>query len=115
MGEVFLHNLALQLRADIYAPGDMIIRKGETGREMFIISRGTIEVIDDSGKVLNTLSDGAFFGELSLISAQPRTASIRAATPCDMFILDKKTFDQAIKNNPEFLEKIKTVAKERYK
>ena len=115
LGEVFLHNLALQLRADIYAPGDLIIRKGETGREMFIISRGTIEVIDDSGKVLNTLSDGAFFGELSLISAQPRTASIRAATPCDMFILDKKTFDQAIKNNPEFLEKIKTVAKERYK
>lgn len=115
LGEVFLHNLALHLRADIYSRGDLIIRKGDLGNEMFIISRGTVEVVNDEGKVMATLADGAFFGELSLLNSQPRTANIRAASNCDVFILDKKAFERAMKNHPEFLEKIRTIAEERYK
>ena len=61
------------------------------------------------------MRDGAFFGELSLLNASPRTASIRATTDCDIFILSKKDFDRVLKTYPEFLGKIKKIAEERYK
>ncbi|RLS25254.1 MAG: glucose-6-phosphate dehydrogenase [Planctomycetota bacterium] len=114
-GKIFLYNLAINLRPDIYAPGDFIIKKGEVGTEMFIISSGSVEVLDDEGKIINTMGDGAFFGELSLLNATPRTATIRAASDCDIFILAKKDFDRVLKTYPEFLGKIKKIAEERYK
>ncbi|MSR31095.1 MAG: glucose-6-phosphate dehydrogenase [Gemmataceae bacterium] len=112
--EVFLHNLAINLRPDIYSQGDLIIRHGEIGKEMFIISRGSVEVLNEAGKVMATLADGAFFGELSLLNSIPRTATIRALTPCDVFILDKADFDRVLKLHPDFAENLKEMANKRY-
>ena len=41
----FLHDLVLKMRASIFTPGDMICRRGEVAREMFIIADGILEVI----------------------------------------------------------------------
>jgi glucose-6-phosphate 1-dehydrogenase len=111
---VGLHNLAMMLRPVVASPGEIIVRKGEVGREMYVICRGQVEVLDGAGKPLNTLREGDFFGEISLILSQPRIATIRAVAPCDLFVLDKTDFDRVLQNHPEFAGPLRKIALERY-
>ena len=64
----------MALRPMVYAAGEYVIRKGEPGKEMYFLARGQVEVLGDSGPALATLQPGDFFGELSLLLSQPRTA-----------------------------------------
>ena len=51
----------------VYSPGDYVCRKGDVGKEMYIIKRGKLDVVADDGKtVFVTLADGAVFGEVGL-------------------------------------------------
>lgn len=111
---MFLHTLAMALKADVYDAGDVIIRQGQPGHEMYFISRGEVEVYNDKNQVLRTLQAGDFFGELSLLHSQPRAASVRAKTSCDLFILEKADFDKALKERPEFAEALRQNAEEHY-
>jgi glucose-6-phosphate 1-dehydrogenase len=99
---VFLHNLSMMLRPVVYSPGDDIIRAGDTGHEMYVICRGLVDVFDRAGRQLATLGEGQFFGELSLLSRQPRTATIRARTPCNLFVLDGADFQRTVAMHPDF-------------
>ncbi len=111
---VFLHNLAMMLKPVVYSPGEYIIRKGEMGSEMYFICRGQVEVLDDAGATLKTMGDGDFFGELSLLFSQPRTASIRADTPCDLFVLSTGDFNRILQDHPRFAESLRQAVRERY-
>jgi glucose-6-phosphate 1-dehydrogenase len=113
-GPVFLHNLALMLKPVVYGAGEYVIRKGEAGDAMYVICRGQVNVLDESGAAMNSLGEGDFFGEISLLLDQPRTASIRAATPCDLFILDKADFQRALQAEPQFAASLRDVARSRY-
>ncbi len=111
---VFLHGLALALKADVFDPGDVIIRQGDPGHEMYFICRGEAEVLNERNEVLRMLQAGDFFGELSLLLSQPRAATVRAKTSCDLFILEKADFDKALKDRPEFAEALRANAKTHY-
>jgi Cyclic nucleotide-binding domain/Ion channel len=109
-----VREMALQLRPVVFTPGDFIFRAGQYGYNMYFISRGTVEIIAPDGiAVLTTLTDGQFFGELALLFSQPRTASVRAVDYCDLYTLDKDTFDHVLTRYPEFAAHIKEVADER--
>jgi glucose-6-phosphate 1-dehydrogenase len=110
---VFLHNLAMMLKPKIYPAGADIIREGEPGSEMYFICRGEVEVLNRAGKRLSTLAEGGFFGEMSLLLSQPRTASIRAATLCDLFVLERADFEKVLKDFPQFAQSLQEVAKQR--
>jgi voltage-gated potassium channel len=70
---------------------------------MFFISRGQCEVIGTDGRtVVATLRGGDFFGEIALLEHRPRSASVRAATYCDLYRLDKESFERVIAKFPEF-------------
>lgn len=112
---VFLHSLALMLKPDVFAPGDFIIRKGGTGSEMFFIVRGEVDVLADGDKVVGTLREGDFFGETALLLSQSRTASIRAKTQCDLYVLDKKSFNNVLKEHPQLAKSILEISKTRYR
>jgi len=109
-----VREMALQLRPVVFTPGDFIILVGQYGRNMYFISRGTVEIIAPDGKtVLDTLKDGQFFGEVALLFVQPRNASVRAVDYCDLYTLDKDTFDHVLAQYPEFAAHIKEEAERR--
>jgi glucose-6-phosphate 1-dehydrogenase len=107
---VLLHNLALVLQPVVFAAGDVIVRKGDVGDTLFVICRGRVEVLDSSGKQINTLAEGEFFGEMALLFSQPRLATIRALTPCDLFVLGKEEFERALKEDPQFAATLRETA-----
>jgi glucose-6-phosphate 1-dehydrogenase len=111
---VFLQALAMMLKPVAFDPGDDIIRQGEAGREMYFISRGEVEVLDGSGSRVAALGEGDFFGELSLLLSQPRNATVRARTACDLFVLEQQDFAAALKGHPEFAGSLQEAARKRY-
>jgi glucose-6-phosphate 1-dehydrogenase len=112
---VLLHRLAMMLRPAVAAAGDVIVRRGEPGEEMYFLCRGQAEAVDDTGRRLNVLGDGDFFGELSLLVRRPRTATVRALTPCDLFVLDRAEFDGLMRDYPRFEATLRENARTRYR
>jgi voltage-gated potassium channel len=102
-GEELIKEIALVMQPVIYTPGDTVFHAGEPGADMFFISRGHCEVIGTDGRsIVATLREGDFFGEIALLEHRPRSASVRAATYCDLYRLDKESFDRVIARFPEF-------------
>jgi len=89
-----------------YPAGAEIIRQGEIGHEFFLIGRGDVEVEVD-GKIVNTLTKGAFFGEISLVKRQPRTATVRAKTNVVCFLLSKDEFQSVMDSSKSFEEELR--------
>ena len=64
-----LEDLVLKLKLQVFSPGDFVCRKGDVGKEMYIIKRGKLDVVADDGlKVFVTLGEGVVFGELSILN-----------------------------------------------
>lgn len=102
-GEDLIKEIALVMQPVVYTPGDTVFHAGEPGADMFFISRGHCEVIGTDGRsIVATLREGDFFGEIALLEHCPRSASVRAATYCDLYRLDKESFDRVIARFPEF-------------
>jgi glucose-6-phosphate 1-dehydrogenase len=94
--------------------GDLIVRQGDVTEEMYFICRGQVDVLDSDNQVVSQLKDGNFFGEIGLLLATGRIASVRAKTPCDLFVLSKTDFSRILRDHPQFGESIMQIAKERY-
>jgi glucose-6-phosphate 1-dehydrogenase len=111
---LFLGAVIMALRSAQAASGELLIRKGDIGRELYLVARGEVEVLDDVGNVLKLLRDGDIFGEIGLLLSTPRTANVRAKTSCDLFVLDKSDFSRILRDNPHFADEVLKVARERY-
>jgi hypothetical protein len=106
--------LLVALKPVTYAPGGYIARRGEMGKEIFFISRGTVEVSSDAGKNVHaTLEGGDYFGDLSLVLGEQRTASVKALTYCEVFILEREDFVRVRNEYPEFKEVLNKMSTER--
>jgi glucose-6-phosphate 1-dehydrogenase len=110
---VFLQSLALMLKPVVFAPGDFVVRKGESGREMYFVARGEVEVIDGD-ELLNMLGPGSFFGEHALLMSEPRVASVRAKTRTDLYVLDRDDFAKVAKDHPSLTRSIVEISRNRY-
>lgn len=79
------------LRLLTFEPGEIVVTEGEPGDSLFVLSSGQVRVFarDQAGRnhQVRTLDEGEFFGEISLVTGQPRTATVVAATPCDLLEL----------------------------
>src|SRR3989442_10591808 len=99
---LFLSQVILALQPEVVTAGETIIRKGDMGREMYILVRGEAEVLDEYGEILKTFKDGDFFGEIALLMHTPRTVTVRAKTTCDLVALDKTSFTRILRDHPQF-------------
>jgi hypothetical protein len=94
-----------------------IITQGEPGDKLYMLTTGTVKAFrkDASGRqaALGELGEGSFFGEVSILTGQPRTASIVATTYCELLELDRPTLDSIVKQHPRVLEVMKQFARER--
>ena len=87
-----------------YKAGAAVIKEGDPGQEMFVVESGSVEVFRGSGKKerrLSLLEAGDFFGEMALLDNQPRSASVRAATDCQLLVIDATTLDQMLRQHAE--------------
>ena len=109
-----LRDLVLALRPEVYLPGSYIIRKGERGTCMYIISNGEVEVVSqDEQRTYAVLGEGSFVGEMSIMFDQPRTANVKTKDYCDLYILEKSDFDEILTRHPDFSKHMQKVSKER--
>jgi voltage-gated potassium channel len=110
----FIRELVVELCPIVFTPGDFIFRRGELGDRMYFVSKGTVLILGaEMDQVWATLGEGEFFGEMALLFQQPRTASARAADYCDLYYLDRATFDRVLGRYPEFRKKVEAYAAER--
>jgi voltage-gated potassium channel len=104
-------DLVSMLRARTVAGGTTIIRKGERGDAMYLIASGRVEVESTSGKVV--LEEGNFFGEMALLSREPRSATVTALRPTDLLVLDADDFLRLVDRLPDVGAKVHAIARER--
>ncbi|CAH8525090.1 unnamed protein product [Schistosoma turkestanicum] len=100
----FLHDIVLKMRPLVLTPGDLICRKGEIAREMFIIADGVLEVLSEENEVLSTMGPGDFFGEIGVLNLDGinrRTADVRAVGYAELFVLARDDILKALKDHPE--------------
>lgn len=109
--EPFLRELVRHLRPAVFTPGELVLRRGDLGHRIYFIRRGTVEVLaHDERTRMATLGDGDYFGELALLTRQPRSASIRALDYCDFYTLDREHFEEVLAQFPEFAVEIRQTA-----
>jgi len=87
-----------------FAPGEVIMREGETGVGAFMIRSGKVEVTKESGdevEHLNTQGPGAVLGEIALLTDLPRTATVRAIEPTELVGLTAWNFRAELQKSPE--------------
>ena len=72
--------------------GEVILREGRLGRELFIVLEGTATVTRE-GRVVNVIEPGGYFGELAAIEAIPRTATVTATTDLDVLVIGPRQFE----------------------
>ena len=81
---------------------------------MYLICRGKVEVLDGQGAVKAVMREGDCFGEVALLLSEPRTATVRARTPCDLFVLGRSDFSRILRDHPQFAQAVEKIARERY-
>lgn len=100
-----------RLRALVAFPGEKIIRVGGPSDAMYFVAAGEVTV--HARTVTVTLKEGDFFGEMGLLSAQPRNADVVANGYCHLLVLYKKDFNQLLSRKPEVRAAIEEVAARR--
>ncbi|KAH9525683.1 hypothetical protein Btru_002029 [Bulinus truncatus] len=93
------------MKAYIFTPGDLICRRGEVAREMFIIADGVVEIISETGVMLKRMGAGDFFGEIGILNLDGginrRTADVRSVGYLELFVLSREDVLEALKDHPE--------------
>ncbi|UJF33015.1 peptidase domain-containing ABC transporter [Paenibacillus hexagrammi] len=106
-----IRSLLDNLEVRTYEGSEYLVREGDDGDAFYILKSGTAWVEKGSeGTVVNRLYPGDFFGELALLTGEPRKASIRAAEPVTVFRLAKSDFDELIRRYPVILESIRRIS-----
>ncbi len=102
-----------------YVPGDILILEGDPGTSLFVITSGVVRAYvrqkDGKNKMVREMGEGSFFGEISVLSGKPRTATVTAKTSVEALILERKILDDICKTHPSVRTTLQKFAAERLK
>ncbi|HEY5089056.1 MAG TPA: mechanosensitive ion channel family protein, partial [Polyangia bacterium] len=99
-----IDRLARRLRMVLFGPGEVILRQGDPGDSLYVVRGGSVAVqigVLGASKEIATLSDGQFFGEMSLMTGESRTATVVAKTDVECYIVDKEAFQEILQEKPD--------------
>ncbi len=101
------------LRLRRIAAGEAVVREGEAGSSLFVLTEGLLEVEagDPQGEVrpVGRLTPGGVFGEISLLTGQPRTATVRARTDAVLYEITADSFMPVLKRRPALAEELSVI------
>ncbi|MCY7376803.1 MAG: mechanosensitive ion channel family protein [Pyrinomonadaceae bacterium] len=100
----------------VFAPGEKIVRQGQQGNSMFIIHRGAVTVeAKEEGvpKILRNLREGDFFGEMGLLTGEPRTATVVAQEETEVLEINNLCLKPILEENPELVKTLSQIVEER--
>jgi small-conductance mechanosensitive channel len=107
LGDAERQQLAGAARRNLYATGEIVVRQGEAGSSMFIVIRGEAAVtIEPSGQEVARVERGGFFGEMSLLTGEPRAATVRTLKDSELLEITVDSFRQFVLANPAVVEKV---------
>lgn len=101
--------LAARASERLYGRGEKIVRQGEPGGSMFVIHRGRVRIVEASGRELAVFDAGGYFGEMSMLTGQPRSATVEAADECRVVELTAESLREVALSNPEVVTRISEV------
>jgi len=111
---VLRDELLASLESRTFTPGSSIANEGEMGRSIYFIVEGDVEIIStETQKSWGTLGEGDYFGFMSMVLGERRTATTRAIGFCDLLILEKENFNRIKAEFPEFNDVLKHASAER--
>ncbi len=107
LSEIELNKIADRLAVKAYHDGDVICRRGDKGRNLYLIKAGRVCVTlplhryDKEVQTVSILSEGMFFGELSFFDGKEYSADVTAKGATNLLVLNRADFDQIIEADPE--------------
>jgi CRP-like cAMP-binding protein len=87
-----------------FVKGEILVREGQFGNELFVILSGTVEMTQ-KGRLMRVLGPGDFFGELAAITRQPRNSTATALSDLDLLVIGRREFD-AMLAIPQFRDEL---------
>jgi trk system potassium uptake protein TrkA len=80
--------------------GEELFKKGAPGETFFVVVAGEVNLMADGGRVLETVKAGGFFGEIALLTGEPRSTSAVAGTDCELAAVGREDFRGVVMANP---------------
>jgi ABC-type multidrug transport system fused ATPase/permease subunit len=111
-----LSALAAQLRIEHFPAGFDVVRQGEPGDMLYVVNDGRLEVIVASmqgERQVNTLQSGDYFGEMAVLSGEPRSATVRTLIPTELYGLSRVDFMALLQREPRIEEAVARVVDQR--
>jgi len=105
-----LERLAQSVRTARYGKGEVLFRQHDRGDELFLIQSGTVDISVTNGhrteKTIASVGAGSFVGERSLLTGEPRSATVRAAADAIVFVVDKAAIGELLHDDPAIAHEI---------
>jgi small-conductance mechanosensitive channel/CRP-like cAMP-binding protein len=104
-----IKELAAGSRETLYAGGEVVVRQNEPGTSMFVLHRGEVRVtLDPGGQEVARIGPGGFFGEMSLLTGDPRTATVSTTRDALLIEIPADSFRRVALDHPAVLDAIST-------
>jgi serine/threonine protein phosphatase PrpC len=97
--------VASATRPRTYRKGEQIVTEGSTGREMFLVVSGRLQILKD-GAPIATLEPGTTFGEMAMLDEPRASATVRAISDVELLVIAREAFFGLLKNDASFAVKI---------
>jgi CRP-like cAMP-binding protein len=92
----------------VFMPGELVVREGDHGAELFVVTSGTADVEIAAGgqhTKVAAIKPGDFFGEMSLLTGAPRSATVRATAPLSVLVVGKEDLAPLLANNQSLVDR----------
>jgi small-conductance mechanosensitive channel/CRP-like cAMP-binding protein len=104
--------LSEQAPVKVFGPGEVVVREGDGGSSLFIVLKGILEVSVDAA-IVGNIHEDSFFGEMSLLTGEPRAATVRASNEVWLAEVTKELLEPILVSNPSVLETLSNILAER--